>query len=136
MPKIITDISNDEEAFISTRRKRTYNTPPFRPFGAAGMNKNGIEGIDATPILKNLSKNAHHLFWESVELMYTSTNIRVIRGRHLTPSQKSALVKGYKELNKVDLMKRVKREYYMLNPKVLYSFEHFEQCWEVWEALP
>jgi len=136
MPKIITDISNDEEAFISTRKKRTYDTPPFRPFGAAGMNKNGIEGIDATPILKNLSRNAHHLFWETVELMDITTNIRVIRGKQLTPSEKGALSKAYKELNKVTLMKRVKREYYMLNPKVLYSFEHYKDMQDKWDSIP
>ena len=137
MTKIIVDMAMGEEALISTQRKRNYKIPPFQCIGASGMSKFKIKGLDLPPIVKNLSKPANHFFWQAVEDKSSETNEVVIRGKSLSKSQKNQLSRVYAELHKANLIKRVKREHYMVNPKAaLPNFNNFESCWTQWENLP
>ena len=101
------------------------------------MTYGNIEGFEVSIVLENLSKRATKLFWQSVRLRDASTNVRVIRGASLTPTEKSQLSLAFSELNRCDLMKRVRREYYMLNPKaVLPLFDCYETVQDKWNKLP
>jgi len=137
MTQIIADnLRVDEVLEIHQHKKPKNIVPPFRAYGTHGMTYQNIEGLDVAPIVKDLSKAANHLFWETVERMNTLTNVRIIRGASLSPSEKVKLSKAFTELKSVDLMKRVKREHYMINPKAVISFKGYEQAQENWDKLP
>jgi len=137
MPQIIVDTDLDEETFISTKKKRTHIIPPFQCIGSEGMSKFNIQGLDLPPILINISGPAAKYFWQMVMDRDRTTNIVVIRGKDLSKYEKNKLSRIYLELHKADLVRRVKREYYMINPKaVLTKFENFEGCWNRWQMHP
>lgn len=137
MSYIVTSINLGEEAVISTRQKRKHIIPPFTPLGKAGMTKHKIEGFATGTKLKNLSSAATWLFWTLDEKRHPNTNIAILESQSLSSYEKSKVVKAVKELTKANLVKRVKKETYLINPKaVLPQFEFFQDVWTEWEQLP
>lgn len=128
MSVIVTQLRAGEEMTISTSRKRTkHKIPPYIPLGKAGMSKFKVEGMDVVSIFIGLSPGATRLWWTMVKEIDWETNMVVIRSAELSKNEQNKLSKAYGELNKVGLVKRVKREHYLINPAaVLPQFSQYE----------
>ncbi|HIB84237.1 MAG TPA: hypothetical protein EYO59_06470 [Chromatiaceae bacterium] len=135
----IIQVSPGEIATVGKDPKATVkaNIPRFMPIGAAGMNYQArIDGIDMAAILRSLSSNATWLFWTLVQLSCRFNNQAELTSKTLTKYEKHKVTKGYKELLAKDLVKRYKREHYIINPKALLpEFDNFEDIWKIWNAL-
>ena len=57
-----------------------------------------------------------------------------IKSKNYTPSQKVIFSRGYKALNEKDIVRRIKRGTYMINPSALIP-KNFEEEWKKWEAI-
>ena len=101
------------------------------------MTKHKISGLDTGVILKDLSSAATWLFWTLEHNRDKQTNISVLSAKKLTIKEKRKILKGYKELKAKLLIKRIKREHYLINPKALLpEFAAFETVWDTWVKLP
>lgn len=132
-----TSLAQDEELHLSTRRIHKHRIPPFLPIGQAGMSKYKIAGLDTGNILKDLSTAATWLFWTLESKRNKATNETILLSKFLSKTEQNRVAKGYKELHQKGVIKRIKREHYIINPKaVLPSFEFYEDVWASWENLP
>jgi len=69
--------------------------------------------------LRNLSTPARKLWWELVRCRDNQTNIVVYKA--VTDVEKRRVSIAYKELYKLDFIKRIKRQHYMINPFIFIS---------------
>lgn len=66
-------------------------------------------------LIKIKSAGAHALYWSLVKARNPQTNI--VKYVAATPSDRVKLTRSYKELKAMDMLKRIKRGHYMINPK-------------------
>lgn len=137
-------LSEGYELVTKLMKERTTTTPPYQCLGRYGRthfkDENGktiyINGMDVMPILKDLSAPATWLFWTLAELRELNSNVCHLRAAVLSSCELNRLKKGYKELKEVQLIIRIKQEYYLINPKVFVpKFEHYESVQKRWDSL-
>lgn len=58
-----------------------------------------------------------------------------INSSSLTSTEKQYLAIGYKELEAIDIVRRVKRGHYMLNPNALISIQ-YDEAIALWNSIP
>lgn len=128
------NVSKDEK--IVLRRERKNPTPPFHKWGDS-MSYNGSSYPafkDITGVMKGLSKGAHWMFWQLLELREIRTNISVF-----TPKdeyEKKRVARAYKELKEAEIIVRVRRSHYMFNPAVWQpQSEFYEEVFLEWTRL-
>lgn len=77
------------------------------------------EGIDFLDTLKQLSTDpAIHLISDLIQVKDASSNIAVFDTASLSASDKNKVSKGYKQLESMGLIIRVKRGMYLINPRL------------------
>ena len=76
--------------------------------------------------LGSLSKKANEMFWAIVEVKDYKNNIGILKANNQT--ERNKLSAAYKELRKLDLLRRVKQNHYMVNPKVILPLKHYPEC--------
>ena len=84
-------------------------------------------------ILANLSKVANNMFWTLMQTRKSNTNVCKFQASNQT--ERNRICKAYKELNSLNLVKRVKQNHYMINPKVIVPLSTYEECKQAYEAL-
>ena len=138
------DLDSCKEYNISFKPKYSVQLPPFQAIGRSGMNNSArIEGMDMGKILLNLSsnQNATWLFWLLVLNRNIKNNIAVIEPSSLTDAEIKKLKRGYKTLEELNIVKRVKNKHYLINPKAVIPDSHYyhvivDHWLEVTGALP
>jgi len=108
--------------------------------------KQSVEGLPMMSLLQQLSKNANWFWWEMVKQRNEKRNTVVLRGKDLSATKRKQLTAAMKEFTALDLIKRVRREHYMINPNAFLPIESYEpEDWEennylsaleVWNQLP
>jgi len=102
------------------------------------------EGLDMFPILEQLSAPATWMWWKLAQLRNETTNVTILRSGELSIYERRKLTKGFKELKTKQLIKRIKREHYLINPNALLPEENYKKpdesnyltCLTRWESLP
>ncbi len=125
-------IPKDHVVVISTKPKVWANAPLFHCIG--GEKKPGkIPGFKKLYIIfRDMSKTAHWFWWSLVEDRNLETNMVTFRAAKQSESKKISA--AYKELYSLGLIKRVARQKYIINPKVMFPiFKTFEKVWRKWE---
>ena len=84
-------------------------------------------------ILANLSKAANNMFWTLMQTRKSNTNVCKFQASN--SSERVKVSRAYKELNSLNLVKRVKQNHYMINPKVIVPLSTYEECKQAYEAL-
>lgn len=135
MSLITLDYPSDENITIGREKKKVkYKVPPFITYGKLGMSKYKISGMDTTSIFLQLSPGATWLWWTLVSLRSEKSNMAVLKSKSLTKAQQNKLSKSYKELEEHRLVKKTRKEHYLLNPTaVLPFFENFEEVESTWQ---
>jgi len=72
--------------------------------------------VDFANVMRNLSKSATWLWWGLVEKRNNLTNECIFKSKNGIEAKKVS--KGYKELRKANLIIRVRRQHYLINPYV------------------
>lgn len=83
--------------------------------------------------LGGLSKKANEMFWTIVEVKNYKTNIGVLKAAN--QSERNKISGAYKELRELDLLRRVKQNHYMINPKAMIPVKYFPECKAEYERL-
>ena len=117
--KIETNLPNMDEDLILTRKYKQAEIVPA--YSCIGGNMNYRTREESYPnlfgVLKELSKNSTWFLWSLIERRNTETNIAVFKAAD--PKESRKVTTAYKELTKLDIIKRVKRQHYLINPKVM-----------------
>lgn len=128
----------DYEEVTFMRKKRKVRVPPYRALALFGTYKDSTYTIqsstDFLTVLIGLGTNAQHTFLE-LHTCYCDDGIsRVVSGGK-TQTQKNQFSLGYKELNTAGLVKRVKRQQYIINPRMYINFEYYEDLCTLWDSI-
>lgn len=131
----LTDVQPDELYILEKKRKPKSNLPAWDAFGGNMEYKTEIENYpDLYDVIQNMSKQTAWLWWELVKLRNRKSNVAVY-----TPKDKVAsnrLYKAFKELKDLDLVRRIKRSHYIINPSALLPvFSEYEEVFKQWESL-
>ena len=122
---------------ISTERtpsKPRLRTCKFEMVGVIGR----MHGYESYPLLDNMAEmsKAEHWFFKLLRQQLTpETCISVIVNKNLTRPEVVKKTAAVKELTKRNLIRRTKREHYMINPAALVYRPTFEINMAKWNEL-
>ena len=126
-------ITKDEQVAVTAARK---SKPNYFMVGNGTMNKNKLFGIDLLRELASSSKAGQFVLLSIKDgIGYGNDYHPVVKVVGDTKYEKNLLSEGYKELFERDLVRRVKRSYYMINPNALIPLDYVSAI-EIWDSLP
>ncbi len=121
-----------------TKLVKQNHKPSFIMCGSGnGIENKGTYSMDYTEMLLGLSKPAGFMFGllmknrlaeednYGVQSKYKKRNLTFIVSKHMTSPEKKSLTKGYKELLAKDMVVRVKRGWYIINPRLVISGDNW-----------
>ena len=130
-------IDSDEEVTVS--RKGKYTSPPFSMVGNGNKNKYG-ESLNLIEILCEFSKAEQFAFLKVIETLKCLLDSRekhnvcpVFMGR-LTSAEQQKFKSGITDLIQKGIVKRSKKEHYMVNPNLILSKEYRTDM-ALWNAI-
>lgn len=125
MPMVSVDLSYGQEIKIRKNGKINY-------FIAVGKMVND-KGFNFVDVMSKLNPVAYRVFWEMVKVRDMDTNMVEIDSSQHTSSQNSIISKGYKVLREKELVLKVGKGSYLLNPHaILPNFEKVELVNREW----
>lgn len=133
MPQVIVDLRMGEEVVVKTKKRYKTN----RKFAAIGLNMISEDKIVSTAnIMKELSASANWLLWSLIPIRCIKTNIAEFVITKDTSRDSQRGVRGFKELNMLGLVRKVRKSVYMINPEFIYPDPTMEDyCKEQWNQL-
>ena len=122
----------DNEVLI--KKKVKTPTPNYFRVGNGTMNRYKVKSIDLLDEAMNATKAAQWVI-KSIKngIGWENDYDPVVRVVARTDTEKAYLKRGYKELVEKDLVRRVKRGYYMINPDALIPID-YKKAKEIWDA--
>ena len=132
MARVITDVQVDEDFHLTVHKRYKHDLPSFGMIGNTER-RTKVTSLDMPSILKDRSKNATWFFWTLVQ---NRNNHNVANFIPKDKAQANLVSKAFKELHSMDIIKRIKRGEYLINPKAyLPPAVHFEEVNNQWIAL-
>ena len=128
------NLRNGRTISISDMVERKLVLPSFYGFGNGKTNRNNMTSINIPKVMRQLSKPAFNLFWQFVEERNRRTNIVEYI---VVPEKRAWMSRTTKELMKYDLVLRLQRGQYIINPLAVlpdYPQETFDNVMEQWEV--
>jgi len=135
---LMTSVPVGSVAEVSIRKRN--HKPAFDMHGnGRGSKDKGTDSMDYTKMLLSLSKPAAFLYeriyegrmaeidTNGVQHPYKKSNTSVVDSTMFTAMQKKYVTKGYKELLDKDMVVRIKRGMYLINPRLVISGDQW-QC--------
>ena len=138
------NISSDEDVTIAISKKRSRSKPSFMMVGTGNKEtKNDGQSMDYTEELLNMTKPEAAMFSLLMKNRDTPdftkprsrSNFTYIDNKNLDEKEKRQIVKAYKLLRDKDLIVRVKRGQYLINPRLVISGENWRKEEEVYKKL-
>ena len=120
-----------KEVFTGVRSKE--RTPPFWKLGGnMSYNRSRFPAYEnLTGVMKEISKGANWFFWLLLEERKQDNNIAFITPKDPTEAKK--ITRAYKELYELQIVARIRRQYYIINPAVIQpSAELYEEIFLKW----
>lgn len=137
MSSIIQIKLEDNESLVKTKITPVKKEPNYIRVGNGTMNKHKIESINLLTELVTISTAGRWLIAYIVERINWETNydpVVKIAGKDLSSTEQDYLKDGYKELVDKDLVKRIKRGYYMVNPNAIIPVD-YKSAMKIWESV-
>lgn len=132
MNEVIVILEQDETL---VKKKKTKKTPNYYRVGNGTMNKHKIQSVDILRELAMMTKAEQFVFLVIKDgITFENGYEPVVRidRKELTTTQVQYLDKGYKLLEAKDLVRRIKRGHYMINPNALVPND-YEKWLAVWD---
>jgi len=98
------------------KMKEDYK-PSFRLAGDGKKNRQGYS-MNLVEETCNFTSQEQWLFIK-IEKELDDKNVSIVRSKPLTKVEKEKLSIGYKRLRSKDLVRRIRREHYMVNPRLI-----------------
>jgi hypothetical protein len=133
----ITQIILKPNEELSINPKSIEVQPPFFKVGNGRTNKQGVSSMDLIDEMTKMSQPALKVIgWIKDGMVcdpFTESISFVVKIVPETSSDKRILKKGFKELQAKDIVRRVKRSHYMINPKAIIA--DYKNQVAVWDSL-
>jgi len=123
-----------------TTIKKAKSKPSFMLVGnGIGSTSKGTHSMDYTETLLGLSKAGRDMFGNLFKnrldeedasgfpVPFKKRNICYLDRKGMTEREVKNLTKGYKELADKDVVVRIKRGWYVINPRLIISGDHWEE---------
>jgi len=133
--RILTDVDYEDVVTVTKQKRKRNNVPAYDCFGGNMDYSTKIKGYpDLYKTIQQMSKQTAWLWWELVKRRNRQTNESKYTA--VSATDKRRLTIAYKELHKLNLVKRIQRQHYMINPKAyLPNFDKMEILLEKWSNL-
>lgn len=125
----------DDEFYIGRKSKPINKKPIFYMVGRASMNAKQLSGISLLDLMLEFNKDQQRFFKLLLDCRNVETNCCDIRTRDISPTEVVKISRAYTALKELDLVKRVSKGTYMINPKALIPPMTYEQVQVVWDSL-
>lgn len=126
---------SSEELIISSKQKSKSNLPPFQMVGRKYIKGNKTMGYDYTGVLLSLNKEEQWFYTLIRQHINFRTNEAIILSSSLTATEKVKASKAYKSLNSKGLLKKVKKENYLVNPDAVIYPPNYENIKLLWDSI-
>lgn len=124
-------ISGDESITVDKKTK-VVRKPNYFMIGNGTMNRHQIYGIDLLTELANSSKAGQYLILAIKDgITYENNYNPVVKIVGKTKYEQNMITSGFKELVSRDIVRRVKKSYYMINPNALIPID-YEEAMVIW----
>ena len=127
---------NEDETLQKVKRLRKKE-PNYYRIGNGTLNKHGIYSMDLIEEMVHMSQPARTMLgWikDGIEYdPYDQLWLFIVKITPANASERKIVERGYKELHDRNLVRRVKRSHYMINPNALII--DYKRQLEVWESL-
>ena len=108
-------LGKNQRAYVEIIDEVKHKSKPFWRMGkymGAGKNKKTL-----SKEMQNISKGASWFFWKLNNIRNEDTNIAVLIPKDET--EKKKVLRAYKELHALNIVIRIKRAHYLVNPEVM-----------------
>ena len=123
----------DSEEVSIQRKQKLATKPNYFMIGNGTMNKHKIYGIDLLRELANSTKAEQFLLLAIKDgICYGNDYNPVVKVIGETKYQQNMITEGYKSLAARELVIRVKKSHYMINPNALIPID-YEGALRIWE---
>ena len=123
-----------EEYVVTTQKKKPkHKLPPFVAIAGGPYMRDVTNSLLHKIGKMNAAERWFFLYLH--ERMAFDTNIAVIKSAKLTSTQITYKTRAYKTLTKQGLVKRVKREHYIINPDMIVPLSTYPTVKKQWELL-
>jgi hypothetical protein len=128
-------VKGNENLELRIRRNDIDNVkPPFIMCGTGHKNNNG-NSMNIIDTMAEMTKPELFLFRMITDRMNLTTMIGTTLSKSLTDSQKQQIKTGYKRLRTKNIIKRVRREHYMVNPDLIIPPEDYPRLKIIFKEL-
>ena len=125
-------ISPGEQVMVEEKQKRATK-PNYFMIGNGTMNKHKIYGIDLLKELANSTKAEQFLLLAIKDgICYGNDYSPIVKVVGETKYQQNMITEGYKSLSARELVIRIKKSHYMINPNALIPID-YEGSLRIWE---
>ncbi len=126
--------SSDEDVIITKKAKARLNQP-YAYISRSGEYKGKRMGIPLTEMYMEFNKSEQWFYKKLWQSLNYKTNQATILQADLTKSESNALSTAYTSLRSKDLVRRVRKELYMINPNAVIYPETQEDNIKIWNTL-
>ena len=134
--EILADVQDDDVLTITTAKKRREKLPPYDCIGGNMAYRTKVVGFqDLYSIIQGMSKQTAWLWWELVKTRNRHSN----ECKYVAESgvDKRRLTVAYKKLSALGLVRRMRKQHYLINPLAYLPEQgQFQVVSSKWEALP
>ena len=135
--KVLADIhcEDDEDIVIGKRKKTNSSTPSYDCIGGNMEYSTKVKGFDDLyAIIQAMSKQTAWLWWQLVKTRNRYNNESTYKAE--SQVDKRRLTVAYKELSKLDLVVRMYKKHYLINPLAMFpERDRFDEVRIKWDNL-
>ena len=134
--QVLITLGLDETVEIKSATTKKV-VPNYYRVGNGTMNKYQVKSIDLIDVVIASSKAGQFLIQQIKAGMNWDNSyhyVTKIESKNLSTYEQKLLVEGYKELEAIDIVRRVKRGHYMINPNALISLQ-YEEAIKLWNSI-
>lgn len=134
MPDQTIIFSSDEEIIIKKQHKTRINQP-YVTISRSGLYKGKTMGIALTEMYMDFNKAEQWFYKKLWKALDYKTNQATIIQSELTKVESNNLSAAYTSLRKKELVKRVRKEVYMINPHAVIYPDTQDENIKIWDSL-
>lgn len=112
------------------------NEPSWVKISSGRSMYNMRAGYPYEQTLISLNANESKVFSVLLNNYDFKTGFSTLNTQNMTPSEKVLVSRGYQDLHKRDLVKRVKKFTYLINPDARIHKDLYESHLQIWQSLP
>lgn len=129
------EINHNEQITITTSAKNKGNKPVFMMIGKPVKIRGKTPGFPLVKAMLKFNKEEQWFFDLIFDCLNPETNQSDITHFEFNSTEVNKISRAYKPLKEMDLVKRVKKGIYMINPTAIVPPLTYEDAQEAWDSI-